>query len=484
MDTKLDLRLTQKLIMTPQLQQAIKLLQLSKLELEQTVNQALLENPFLDEAQVETTETEEDEAYKTTSASELASKPEDDEGGALSPLDGENLKWGEYLSDDGFDNKETGYYKDNEEDGMTYDQMLTRPSSLSDHLSWQLNLATSDPDIIKAGDIIIGNLDDNGYLQSSLEEVTAASGVSVEKAGEALSLLQQFDPPGIAARDLRECLLIQLAQLGVKGTIVETIVSEHLSDFEKKRFPAIARRLGITLEDLAHALKVIERLEPKPGRLFYASDNLAIIPDVFVVKHEGEYVVLLNDDGIPRLKLNPTYRRMLRGGTEIADEAKGYLEEKFRSAIWMIRSIEQRNRTIYKVAQSIVKCQEDFLEKGINNLKPLTLREIAEDINMHESTVSRVTHNKYICTPQGIFELKYFFSSGLNTSDGNSCSSKSVRDMIHKLITDENHQKPFSDQQIMEYLKGQQIEIARRTVAKYRKELKIPSASRRRKLSI
>lgn len=484
MDTKLDLRLTQKLIMTPQLQQAIKLLQLSKLELEQTVNQALLENPFLDEAQVEATETEEDEAYKTTSASELASKPEDDEGGALSPLDGENLKWGEYLSDDGFDNKETGYYKDNEEDGMTYDQMLTRPSSLSDHLSWQLNLATSDPDIIKAGDIIIGNLDDNGYLQSTLEEVTAASGVSVEKAGEALSLMQQFDPPGIAARDLRECLLIQLAQLGVKGTIVETIVSEHLSDFEKKRFPAIARSLGITLEDLAHALKVIERLEPKPGRLFYASDNLAIIPDVFVVKHEGEYVVLLNDDGIPRLKLNPTYRRMLRGGTEIADEAKGYLEEKFRSAIWMIRSIEQRNRTIYKVAQSIVKCQEDFLEKGINNLKPLTLREIAEDINMHESTVSRVTHNKYICTSQGIFELKYFFSSGLNTSDGNSCSSKSVRDMIHRLITDENHQKPFSDQQIMEYLKGQQIEIARRTVAKYRKELKIPSASRRRKLSI
>ncbi|HEY4619932.1 MAG TPA: RNA polymerase factor sigma-54, partial [Nitrospirota bacterium] len=246
----------------------------------------------------------------------------------------------------------------------------------------------------------------------------------------------------------------------------------------------IARKLGISLEDLSHALKVIERLEPKPGRLFYTSDNVAIIPDVFVVKHEGEYVVLLNDDGIPRLKLNPTYRRMLKGGNEIADEAKGYLEEKFRSAIWMIRSIEQRNRTIYKVAQSIIKYQEEFLEMGINNLKPLTLREIADDINMHESTVSRVTHNKYICTPQGIFELKYFFSSGLNTSDGNICSSKSVRDMINKLITDENHRKPFSDQQIMEYLKGQQIEIARRTVAKYRKELKIPSASRRRKLLI
>jgi len=483
MDTKLDLRLTQRLIMTPQLQQAIKLLQLSKLELEQTVQQALLENPFLDETPVETIETEEDEAYKTVSTSEQATARED-EGGALSPLDGENLKWGEYLSDDGFDSKEGGYYKDNEDEGMTYDQMLTRPSSLSEHLSWQLNLATSDEEIKKAGEIIIGNLDDNGYLQSTIEEIAAAGGGSREKAIEALNLIQQFDPPGIAARDLRECLLIQLSQLGVKGTIVEIIIADHLADFERKRFAVIARKLGISLEDLSHALKVIERLEPKPGRLFYTSDNVAIIPDVFVVKHEGEYVVLLNDDGIPRLKLNPTYRRMLKGGNEIADEAKGYLEEKFRSAIWMIRSIEQRNRTIYKVAQSIIKYQEEFLEMGINNLKPLTLREIADDINMHESTVSRVTHNKYICTPQGIFELKYFFSSGLNTSDGNICSSKSVRDMINKLITDENHRKPFSDQQIMEYLKGQQIEIARRTVAKYRKELKIPSASRRRKLLI
>ncbi len=484
MDTKLDLRLTQRLIMTPQLQQAIKLLQLSKLELEQMVNQALLENPFLDETQAETAETDDDESYKTVTTTEIATTRDEDEGGALSPLNGEDLKWGEYLSDDGFDNKETGYYKDSEEEGMTYEQMLTRPSSLSEHLSWQLNLATSDTEINKAGECIIGNLDDNGYLQSTIEEVAVSSGVTQEKAAEALNVIQQFDPPGIAARDLRECLLIQLSQLGVKGTIVEIIISEHLADFEKKRFPVIARKLGISLEDLAHALKVIERLEPKPGRLFYSSDNLAIIPDVFVVKHEGEYVVLLNDDGIPRLKLNPTYRRMLRGGNDVAEEARGYLEEKFRSAIWMIRSIEQRNRTIYKVAQSIIKYQEEFLEKGINNLKPLTLREIAEDINMHESTVSRVTHNKYICTSQGIFELKYFFSSGLNTSDGNSCSSKSVRDMIHKLISDENHQKPFSDQQIMEYLKGQQIEIARRTVAKYRKELKIPSASRRRKLLI
>ncbi|MEK6584190.1 MAG: RNA polymerase factor sigma-54 [Nitrospirota bacterium] len=486
MDTKLDLRLTQRLIMTPQLQQAIKLLQLSKLELEQTINQALLENPCLDETAAETTETDEDDSYRASTTAESETSKEYDEGGAIRPLDGETLKWGDYLSsDDGFDNKELGYYKDNnEEDGMTFDQMLTKPSSLSEHLSWQLNLSTSDPELKKAGEDIIGNLDENGYLQTTIEEIAATCGMSEDKVLEALTLIQQFDPTGIAARDLRECLLIQLSQLGFRGTIVEIIISEHLADFEKRRFPVIARKLGISLEDLAHAIKVIERLEPKPGRLFYSPDNVIIIPDVFVVKHEGEYVVLLNDDGIPRLKLNPTYRRMLRGGGEIAEETKGYLEEKFRSAVWMIRSIEQRNRTIYKVAQSIVKYQEEFLEKGIANLKPLTLREIAEDINMHESTVSRVTHNKYVCTPQGIFELKFFFSSGLSTSDGSSCSSKSVRDMIHKLITDENHRKPFSDQQIMEYLKGQQIEIARRTVAKYRKELKVPSASRRRKLLI
>ena len=483
MHTKLDIRLTQRLIMTPQLQQAIKLLQLSKLELQQTINQALMENPFLDEIPEETAEADEDEMYKTTTTSESDSKVEV-EAEQVTPLDGMDLKWDDYLSDDGVDTKELSYFKDSDEDAMTYEQTVSRPSSLSEHLSWQLNLSTSDPVIKDIGEAIIGNIDDNGYLQATMEEISGICGVSKDIVLGVLTLIQGFDPPGIAARDLRECLLIQIAQLGFKDTIVEAIVSEHLPDFEKKRFPVIARKLGITLDDLSHAIKIIERLEPKPGRSFYSSDNLYIVPDVFVIKYEGEYLVILNDDGLPRLKLNPTYKRMLKKGSNITEDARGYLEDKFRSAIWMIRSIEQRNRTIYKVAQSIVRCQEEFLEKGINYLKPLTLREIADDINMHESTVSRVTNNKYICTPQGIFELKYFFSSGLSTSDGNSCSSTSVRDMLQRLIADENHKKPYSDQQIMEFLKGQQIEIARRTVAKYRKELKIPSASRRRKLLI
>lgn len=484
MDTKLDIRLTQKLIMTPQLQQAIKLLQLSKLELQQLINQTLLENPVLEETATDTSEVEEEDAHKLDQSSEKDNSKDEDGTDTLSPLDGIDLKWGDYLDEDRSDNRELGHFKDNDEDTPAYDQTLSKPSSLYDHLLWQLNLSTSDPQSRGIGEIIIGNIDDNGYLQATVEEIASFSQASEDRVLEILKLVQNFDPPGIAARDLRECLLIQIAQIGFQGTIIENIVAEHLADFEKKRFSLIARRLGITLEDLAHAIRLIERLEPKPGRAFYSPDNAYIVPDVFVIKHEGQYIVLLNEEGVPRLRINPIYRRMLRGGGGLGEEERNYLEDKFRSAIWMIRSIEQRNRTIYKVAQSIVKLQEEFFERGVGHLKPLTLREIADDIDMHESTVSRVTHNKYICTPQGIFELKYFFSSGLATADGDSCSSRSVRDMISKLIAEENPTKPYSDQQIMEFLKERQIEIARRTVAKYRKELRIPSASRRRKLII
>lgn len=484
MDTKLDIRLAQKLIMTPQLQQAIKLLQLSKLELQQLINQTLLENPILEETASENVEADEDDSYKQSQVSGSESAADAQEMDNVAPLDGLSLKWEDYFDEDRLDGRELGYFKDNDEETPTYEQTLSKPSSLYDYLLWQLNLSTSDQLIRNIGEVIIGNIDENGYLQATIEEIELMSGTSRDNILEVLKMIQGFDPPGVAARDLRECLLIQITQIGFKGTIVETIISEHLSDFEKKRFPIIARKLGITLEELAHAIRVIEKLEPKPGRSFYSSDNVYLVPDVFVIKHEGEYIVLLNDEGLPRLKINPIYRKMLKGNSGLGKEERGYLEEKFRSAIWMIRSIEQRNRTIYKVAQSIVKFQEEFFEKGVNYLKPLTLREIADDIAMHESTISRVTHNKYICTPQGIFELKYFFSSGLATADGDSCSSRSVRDMISKLISDESPMKPYSDQQIMEFLKERHIEIARRTVAKYRKELKIPSASRRRKLVI
>lgn len=486
METKLDLRLAQKLIMTPQLQQAIKLLQLSKLDLELLINQTLMENPVLEETVSDNsdTDTEDEELYKTSQLSESANSTVDKEVENVTPLDVSNLKWEDYLEDDRGDNRDLGYSRESDEDSPSYDQLLSKPATLNDHILLQLNLSTSDPMFKHIGELIIGNLDENGYLQSTVEEIGAQSGLSLDKVMEVLKFIQSFDPPGVAARDLKECLLNQIAQIGFSGTIVETIVSEHLSDFEKKRYAVIARRLNVSLEDLSHAIRIIEKLEPKPGRSFYSNDNAYIVPDVFVIKHEGEYLIVMNEEGLPKLKINPVYRRMLKGKDGIAEEERGYLEDKFRSAIWMIRSIEQRNRTIYKVAESIVKYQKEFFEKGVSHLRPLTLREIAEDIQMHESTVSRVTHNKYMGSPQGIFELKYFFSSGLGTSDGDNCSSRSVRDMISRLISEEGARKPYSDQQIMEYLRQKQIEIARRTVAKYRKELKIPSASRRRKLML
>lgn len=486
METKLDLRLAQKLIMTPQLQQAIKLLQLSKLELEQIINQELMENPVLEETASETLDAEDEDNFKSSQLSDISNAAVEKDAENIAPLEGSgsDMKWEDYLDDDRGENRELSFRKEVDEESPGYEQILTKPASLYDHLIWQLKLSTSDNLVSDIGELIIGNLDENGYFQSTVEEIACQSNTSTNKVFEVLKFIQNFDPPGVAARDLKECLLNQIVQIGFSGTIVETIVSDHLSDFEKKRYQVIARKLDISLEDLSHAIRIIERLEPKPGRSFYTTDNTYIVPDVYVIKHEGEYIVLMNEEGLPKLKINPVYKKMLKGKNEIDADERGYLEDKFRSAIWMIRSIEQRNRTIYKVAQSIVKYQTDFFDKGVNQLKPLTLREIAEDIQMHESTVSRVTHNKYVGTPQGIFELKYFFSSGLGTSGGENCSSRSVRDMIEKLISDESPKKPFSDQQIMEYLKQKQIEIARRTVAKYRKELKIPSASRRRKLVI
>ncbi len=482
METRLDIRLTQKLIMTPQLQQAIKLLQLSKLELQQVINHALLENPVLEETTGETLGISDEETYKNEAPERESFSDNSDE---FAPLDGINLKWGDYLDDDLPEYRDFKHYREgNDDDVPQLEQTLSKPSTLYDHLLWQLNLSSIEPEEKAIGEVIIGNIDENGYLRATIEEIKELTDSSEDKILKVLNIIQSFDPTGVGARDLKECLLIQIEQLGFKNTIIEKIVAHHLYDFEKKRFNLIARKLNISLQDLSHAIKVIERLEPKPGRSFHSGDNVYIVPDVFVIKHEGEYIILLNDEGLPKLRINPLYKKMLRNYQGLGKDEKNYLEDKFRSALWMIKSIEQRNRTIYKVVQSIVRFQEDFLEKGVSYLKPLTLKDVADDIQMHESTVSRVTHNKYVCTPQGIFELKYFFSSGLSTYDGDICSSRSVRDMIAKLIASEDPTKPYTDQQIMEHLRRNNIEIARRTVAKYRKELKIPSANRRRKLII
>jgi RNA polymerase sigma-54 factor len=316
------------------------------------------------------------------------------------------------------------------------------------------------------------------------------------EAESVLKDIQSFDPTGVAARDLAECLLLQVGHLGkspmgslgarpgaLKGSIVEAIIQHHLKDLEKKQYARIAKALDVTVEEVFQATKVIEVLEPKPGRPFTNTQNYVIVPDVFVVKNEGEWVVLLNDDGLPRMRISPYYKPLMGGGESGSAETKAYLDEKLRAAQWVIRSIEQRNKTIVKVVASIVKFQEQFFEKGVQHLKPLVLKQVAEDIGMHESTISRVTANKYMYCPQGMLELKFFFNAGLQRADQHSdmMSSVTVREMIRKMVAEEDASHPLKDEEIAARLLTQQVVIARRTVAKYRAEEHIPSATQRKR---
>ena len=503
MKLRLDLRLSQKLIMTPQLQQAIKLLQLSRLELQQTLAQHLMENPLLEETPAEV---EEEEAGATDEGGQDAKESSSsDEAGGTGEVKEEGAESAEELSatswEDYFDSDRRGgdmeYPSSAQDEYPSYEQTLVKPTSLEEHLLWQLGLSgVSDQD--KAiGRIIIGNIDDDGYLRTSLEEIASDAHVSVEEVQSVLRHVQSFDPAGVGARDLAECLLIQLGHLDgdpigrpprgsnlLRGSLVESIVMSHLKDLEKKQYGRIAKVCGVTVEEVFKAAQVIEGLEPKPGRPYFSEENHIIIPDVFVVKNEGEWVVLLNDDGLPRMRIAPYYKHMMLSSKgSNSEETKAYLDEKLRAAQWVIKSIEQRNKTIVKVVTSLVKFQEQFFEKGIQYLKPLVLKQVAEDIGMHESTISRVTANKYLYCPQGLLELKFFFNTGIQRSDDNGemLSSVTVKEMIRKMVAEEDPQSPLKDEEIAANLKGHQIMIARRTVAKYRSEEHIPSASQRKR---
>ncbi len=463
--------------MTVQLQQAIKLLQLSRLELNQIISQELLENPLLEDSITDLT----DENTNSPSSTSLQGKDEDSEDGKEeAESDGSfKLDWDGYFDLDG-EEKSSGYYPMTQDELPNYEQTMAKPTTLMDHLQWQLKLSSSNKKEEEIGTVIIGNLDDDGYLRASTEEIASMVTAKVEDVEKVLKLIQTFDPVGVGARDLKECLVLQIEQLGLKGSLVERIVSEHLPDLEKKKYPCIAKTLGVPIEEIYKTTKVIEGLEPKPGRSFTLKEPQYIVPDVFVIKSGDGYQVILNEDGIPRLRINSFYRQLLKDKKNTPDSLKTYIEERVKSALWLVKSIEQRNRTIYRTVESIVKFQMEFLDKGIAYLKPMVLKDIANDIDMHESTVSRVTTNKYVHTPQGLFELKYFFSSGIQRKEGNDVSSISIREIIRKIISEENGKTPLSDCQIAETLKKKGIEIARRTVAKYRKELKIPSANRRR----
>lgn len=477
MKMKLNLKLGQKLIITPQLQQAIKLLQLSRLELNQVISQEIIENPMLEEEMTSESPESSDEALSSSSTVD-----ESDEEYRTDKAEIEDLSfiWNEYLDDD-----RTSYSSAATEDLPSYEQTLSKSDSIFDHLLWQLVLSSVSEEERRIGAVIIGNIDDDGYLRSPLEEIASSAGTKVEDVEDVLKLIQAFDPMGVGARDLKECLLIQVEQLGLNGTLVELIINSHLKDLEGKKYHLIAKALGATIDEVFQAAKVIEGLEPKPGRPFFTTENRIIIPDVYVTRSDKGYTVLLNDDGRPKLRIGSFYKRMLNSQGEIHDPTKTYLEGRLRSALWLIKSIEQRNKTIVRVAESIVKFQQEFFDKGVGFLRPLVLRQVAEDISMHESTISRVTNNKYMHTPQGLFELKYFFSTKINRTGGigGDLSSITVREMIRKMVAEEDPHRPLKDHEIADRLKIKDIiEIARRTVAKYRTELNIPQASKRKRL--
>lgn len=490
MDARLELKLSQKLIMTPQLQQAIKLLQLSRLELVQAVSQELLENPVLEEVPSEAAE---DSSEGESEGPEGLPEPErtQPDQAETKERETEELKsdlgleagWDDYLSDLG-DGRDYGYSEADDKELPSYDQTLTKTQSLNDYLLWQLRLSISDPAVLKGGEWIIGNIDDDGYLRSPLDELAQQSGIAPKELERALGLIQTLDPVGVGARNVQECLLIQIRQLDLEGTLVEKIVRGHLPDLETRKYQNIAKALGVTPNDVMEASRIIiHELEPKPGRPYQTPDTHYVVPDVYVVKLEDRYVIQLNDEGLPRVRINPYYRKLLNRKEAIDKVTREYIEERMRSAQWLVKGMEQRNKTIYKVAESIVKFQTDFLDRGISHLKPMVLRDVAEDIGMHESTISRVTTSKYMHTPQGIFSLKFFFTTGFASgSGGDEVSSLTVKDVIQKMIKEEDPGTPLKDQQIVDALKAKGIEIARRTVAKYREELRIPPTSVRKRI--
>jgi RNA polymerase sigma-54 factor len=475
-----QMKLSQQLVMTPQLQQAIKLLQLSRIELQDLVRQELEENPVLDESpeleevkEPDTLEVTEKEEPPKTDAEDFAEVKAGQE--TLQEMD-----WATYL--DGYNYSSGEQYYDDEDDRPSYENLLTKKATLADHLMWQLNLAHMTEKEQAIGAEIIGNIDEEGYFRATLADVAGFCGVDEQFVESVLLKIQEFDPIGVAARDLQECLLLQVKQLGMAGSVVDSLLRDYLKDLEARRYKQIAKALGIDIPEVLAAAKIIAGLDPKPGRQFGQEDVHYISADIFVYKVGEEFVVLLNDEGMPNIRINPLYIAEGRNGAPNDQKAEEYINDKMRSALWLIKSIHQRQRTIYKVAKSIVKFQRPFLERGIAHLRPLVLRDIAEDIGMHESTISRVTTNKYMQTPQGLLELKYFFNSGISRIEGDSIASESVKDKIKEIVVAEDSRKPLSDQRIAEILSTHNITIARRTVTKYREMLKIGSSSERKRL--
>jgi len=514
LEQKLSLRLSQRLVMTPTLQQAIKLLQMTRLELQDVVNQELVSNPVLEEQDPENAATpDEDSGAAETRERELAETPgsgtengdalSDDGDGAseaaaalpeasvpepvveaapsetmedaLSDIDLEAY-FGDYM-----DGTATAPRMSEQAEEFSLENRADAPPGLEPHLTEQLGVSDAPPGVREACGFMIGNVDPDGCLRLTLDEVCAAMPCSMETAEKALALLQSFDPCGVGGRDLAEILLLQARAANIATPLLVELVTHRFAELGSKPAALLARQMSVPLEDIQQAHDWIRRLDPKPGRAYDSSRTIYVEPDVAVVKVEEEYVVLFNDDGLPRLRVSALYRRMLLARDGALDgEGKSYLREKMRAAQWLLKSLDQRKRTIVRVAESIVKKQHDFFDYGVAHLKPLVLRDVAEDIGMHESTVSRVVSNKWMATPRGLVPMKFFFHSAIASSVGEDVSSLAVKGKIRSLVEAEDSAHPLSDARLAELLLREGIRIARRTVAKYREELRIPASSIRR----
>ena len=471
LELRQQLKLSQQLVMTPQLQQAIKLLQLSRVELLETVQQELVENPFLEET-VEDVQTPIEEKRPT----------HEDDADAYSKEAARNADWEDYLGDFSSTSRQSSSRESEQasEEGLSMEARYSAKPTLEGHLNWQLRLSSRLTEKQKEiGEAIIGNLSSAGYLHASHEDIANLASASVDEVEVVLKVIQRFDPVGIAAHTAQECLMVQLEVLNYdRDPILVSLVTEHLEDLEAKRYKPILRKFKLSPEDLKEYLDIIQSLDPLPGASFGGGEPTYVSPDVFVYRMDDEFIIALNDDGLPQLHLSSFYEDSLQAAK---DSDKEYFQDKMRSAAWLIKSLYQRQRTLYKVMESIVRFQKDFFLNGVSGLKPLILKDIADDISMHESTVSRITSNKYAATPYGIFELKFFFNSALSLDDGSEVGSESVKALIKKYIAAEDPKEPLSDERIGELLKEDlKVNIARRTVAKYRTALEIPSSSKRR----
>ncbi|MBW1894551.1 MAG: RNA polymerase factor sigma-54 [Deltaproteobacteria bacterium] len=475
-ELKQQLKLSQPLIMTPQLQMAIKLLQQNRLELMETISQELEDNPALEEVQ-ETSQDEQKTPETETSSDDIAQKTEEV---TIEEKLSNDVDWSNYL--DEYNSPGRASFELEKRETPNFESFIVKKESLNDHLLWQLLMLNPTPKEEEIGSRIIGNLNRDGYLESTVEDLAKGCDTSPEEIERLLLSMQTFDPIGVCARNLKECLLTQSIHFNLDSPLITEIIENHLSHLENKNYKAISKILKVSFDDIVAAVQIIRSLEPKPGRQYSDEEPQYIQPDIYVYKYGNDFVITLNDDGMPKLRLNSYYRNAMDGYSKISGSTKDYLQDKMRSAAWLIKSIHQRQRTIYKVMESILSFQREFFEKGISHLKPMVLRDVAENIGMHESTISRVTTNKYAHTPQGIFELKYFFNSSIGRTNGEDMASVSVMDKIRLIIENENAKKPFSDDKISKLLKEESINIARRTVAKYREMLGILSSNKRRQI--